>query len=218
MVRAGLTTDRVVEAAADLADSIGLDKVTVSALARGFGVKDASLYSHVRSVQDLRTRVALLAAGEFADRLGTAIAGRAGKDALIAFADAYRAFALERPGRYAATQIRLDPAVVARSTAYHRTIEIIYAMLRAYDLTEPDFTDAVRLLRSTFHGYSALEANGGFGAPATCRRPGSSASRRCTPCWSVGRPHSGAGRGERMTSGPRPAPAVRKRPGRSTAR
>lgn len=38
-------------------------------------------------------------------------------------------------------------------------------MLRAYDLTEPDFTDAVRLLRSTFHGYSALEANGGFGAP-----------------------------------------------------
>lgn len=63
MVRAGLTTDRVVEAAADLADSIGLDKVTVSALARGFGVKDASLYSHVRSVQDLRTRVALLAAG-----------------------------------------------------------------------------------------------------------------------------------------------------------
>ncbi|MET8532175.1 WHG domain-containing protein [Streptomyces sp. NPDC005065] len=165
MVRAGLTTDRVVEAAADLADSIGLDKVTVSALARGFGVKDASLYSHVRSVQDLRNRVALLAAGEFADRLGTAVAGRAGKDALVAFADAYRAFALERPGRYAATQIRLDPAVVAGSTAYHRTIEIIYAMLRAYDLSEPDFTDAVRLLRSTFHGYSALEANGGFGAP-----------------------------------------------------
>ncbi|WP_030973659.1 MULTISPECIES: TetR/AcrR family transcriptional regulator [unclassified Streptomyces] len=165
MVRAGLTTDRVVEAAADLADSIGLDKVTVSALARGFGVKDASLYSHVRSVQDLRIRVALLAAGEFADRLGTAIAGRAGKDALVAFADAYRTFALERPGRYAATQIRLDPTVVAGSTAYHRTIEIIYAMLRAYDLTEPDFTDAVRLLRSTFHGYSALEASGGFGAP-----------------------------------------------------
>lgn len=156
--------------------------------------------------------------GEFADRLGTAIAGRAGKDALVAFADAYRTFALERPGRYAATQIRLDPTVVAGSTAYHRTIEIIYAMLRAYDLTEPDFTDAVRLLRSTFHGYSALEASGGFGAPATCRRPGSSASRRCTSCWSVGRPHSGAGRGERWMSGPRPAPAVRKYPGRSTAR
>lgn len=63
MVRAGLTTDRVVAAAADLADSAGFDKVTISALARGFGVKDASLYSHVKNLQDLRTRVALLAAG-----------------------------------------------------------------------------------------------------------------------------------------------------------
>ena len=37
-------------------------------------------------------------------------------------------------------------------------------MLRAYGLDEPDLTDAVRLLRSTFHGYCALEASGGFGA------------------------------------------------------
>ncbi|WP_392674407.1 TetR/AcrR family transcriptional regulator [Streptomyces sp. LN785] len=170
MARAGLTTERVVEAAADLADSIGFDRVTVSALARGFGVKDASLYSHVKNVQDLRVRVALLAAGEFADRLGAAVAGRAGKDALVAFADAYRAFVLQRPGRYEATQIRLDPAVAAESAAYHRTIRIIYAMLRAYGLSEPDFTDAVRLLRSTFHGYSSLEARGGFGAPRDVQR------------------------------------------------
>ncbi|MFC9758192.1 TetR/AcrR family transcriptional regulator [Streptomyces sp. NPDC056921] len=165
MVRAGLTAERVVEAAADLADSIGFDKVTISALARGFGVKDASLYSHVRNLHDLRTRVALLAAGEFIDRISAAVAGRAGKDALVGFADAYRAFALERPGRYEATQMRVDPEIVAQSTAYHRTIETTGAMLRAYGLAEPDLTDAVRLLRSTFHGYCALEASGGFGAP-----------------------------------------------------
>lgn len=164
MARAGLTTERVVEAAADLADSVGFDQVTISALARGFGVKDASLYSHVRNLLDLRTRVALLAAGEFIDRINAAIAGRAGKDALIAFAAAYRSFALERPGRYEATQMRIDPEIAVRSSAYLRTIETIGAMLRAYGLTEPDLTDAVRLLRSTLHGYCALEANGGFAA------------------------------------------------------
>ncbi len=42
-------------------------------------------------------------------------------------------------------------------------------MLRAYGLTEPDLTDAVRLLRSTFHGYCSLEATGGFGAPRDVR-------------------------------------------------
>lgn len=165
MARAGLTTARVVEAAAELADEVGFEKVTVTALARQFGVKDASLYSHVKNVQELRTRLALLAGGEMIERIELAVAGRAGKDALVAFADAYRKYALEHPGRYAATQIRVDPAVVADSAVFRRTVEVTYGMLRAYGLTEPDLTDAVRLLRSTFHGYCHLESSGGFGHP-----------------------------------------------------
>ncbi|MFF3613212.1 TetR/AcrR family transcriptional regulator [Streptomyces sp. NPDC002580] len=169
MARAGLTTERVVRAAADLADEIGFENVTVSALARQFGVKDASMYAHVRNARELRERVALLASGEMIDRIATAVAGRAGKDALVAFADAYRAYALERPGRYRATHTQLDPDLVSGTPAYRRTAEVTaevtYGMLRAYGLAEPDLTDAVRLLRSTFHGYCNLEAIGGFGAP-----------------------------------------------------
>ncbi|MGV9629707.1 TetR/AcrR family transcriptional regulator [Streptomyces sp. NPDC003487] len=165
MARAGLTADRLVAAAAELADEAGYENVTLSALARHFGVKDASLYSHVRNLRDLRTRLALLAGGEMIDAIATAVAGRSGKDALAAFAGAYRAYALAHPGRYAATQIPLDQALVTDSPAMRRTAEITYGMLRAYGLDEPDLTDAVRLLRSTFHGYCALEAGGGFGAP-----------------------------------------------------
>jgi hypothetical protein len=68
------------------------------------------------------------------------------------------------------TRIRTDPAV-AGSTAYHRTSEIIQATLRAYDLSGTDFTDAVRLLRSTFDGCSGLEIDGGFGAPRDAQQP-----------------------------------------------
>jgi AcrR family transcriptional regulator len=170
MVRAGLTADRLAAAAADLADEVGFENVTLSALARQFGVKDASLYSHLGSLQDLRTRVALLAGGELIDRIAEAVAGRAGKDALVAFAGAYREYALQHPGRYTATQIRIDQALIADSPAMRRTAEITYGMLRAYGLEEPDLTDAVRLLRSTFHGYCALEAAGGFGAPRDVQR------------------------------------------------
>ncbi|GGK62577.1 transcriptional regulator [Sphaerisporangium melleum] len=162
MARAGLTAERVTEAAADLADAIGFENVTVSAVARSFGVRDASLYSHVKNLQDLRERVTLLAAGEVADRIAAAVAGRSGKEAMTAFANAYRAYALAHPGRYAAYQTPLDPAVAARSAAYVRNVELTYAMLRAYDLDEPHLTDAGRLLRSTFHGYVTLELNGGF--------------------------------------------------------
>ncbi len=165
MRRAGLTAELVTRAAADLADEVGLAGVTVSAVARHFGVKDASLYSHVRGLSDLRARVALLAAGEFADLLGPAVAGRSGRDALVAFADAYRGFARAHPGRYAAMQQPVDPAAVAGATGFRRGIELTYGMLRGYGLDEPDATDAVRLLRSTLHGFVDLESRGGFNDP-----------------------------------------------------
>ena len=43
-------------------------------------------------------------------------------------------------------------------------IEYTYAVFRAYGLAEPDLTDAVRLLRSTLHGFADLEASAAFRA------------------------------------------------------
>ncbi|MFJ4898489.1 TetR/AcrR family transcriptional regulator [Streptomyces sp. NPDC088727] len=165
MVRAGLTVERVTIAGAELADEVGLDRVTMSQVARRLGVKDASLYTHVRGLEDLRGRIALLAADEKTMRIAEATAGRAGRDALVAFADAWREYAHEHPGRYTATQtpIEIDPELAAKAPGPRRAVELTYGMLRGYGLAEPDLTDAVRLLRSTFHGFVALEAAGGFG-------------------------------------------------------
>ncbi|MET9763179.1 WHG domain-containing protein [Streptomyces sp. NPDC006372] len=161
MARVGLTPDRLTEAGAELADEVGFDQVTVSALARRFDVKVASLYSHVKNSQDLKTRIALLALTEMADRAAEALAGRAGKDALAALANVYRDYAREHPGRYAAAQLRLNPRTAAASAGV-RHAQMTRALLRGYDLTEPDQTHAVRLLGSVFHGYVSLELGGGF--------------------------------------------------------
>ncbi|MFE1591427.1 TetR/AcrR family transcriptional regulator [Nocardia sp. NPDC058705] len=161
MVRVGLTPDRLTLAGAELADQVGFEQVTVSALARHFGVKPASLYSHVKSTEDLKTRVALFALTELADRAANAVAGRSGKDALAAFADAYRYYAREHPGRFDAARFRLDPETAAASAGV-RHAQMMRAILRGYDLTEPDQTHAVRLLGSVFHGYVTLELAGGF--------------------------------------------------------
>jgi AcrR family transcriptional regulator len=164
VARAGLTTDRVTLAGAELADEVGLDHVTMSAVARRLGVKDASLYVHVRGLEDLRGRIALLAADEKTIRIAEATAGRAGKDALTAFANAYRTYAHDHPGRYTATQIpiQIDPELLAQAAGPRRAVDLTYGMLRAYALREPDLTDAVRLVRSTLHGFVSLEAAGGF--------------------------------------------------------
>jgi len=164
MVRAGPAPERMTIAGAELADEVGLDQVTMSQVARRLGVKDASLYTHVRSLEDLLGRIALLATDEKTIRIAEATAGRAGKDALVAFANAWREYAHRHPGRYMATQtpIQIDPELAAKALGSRRAVELTYGMLRGYGLAEPDPTDAVRLLRSTFHGFVALEAAGGF--------------------------------------------------------
>ncbi|MER5808493.1 WHG domain-containing protein [Streptomyces sp. NPDC002033] len=171
MARVGLTTERLVQAGAELADELGFDQVTVSELARRFGVKVASLYAHVKNSRDLKTRIALLALEELADRGADALAGRAGKDALTAQANVYRDYARRHPGRYAAAQFPLDPQAAAAS-AGGRHAQMTRAVLRGYDLDEPAQTHAVRLLGGFFHGYVSLELAGGFSHSA----PGSQES------------------------------------------
>src|SRR4051794_38323999 len=161
MVRAGLSPERLTRAGVELADEVGFDQVTVSALARRFDVKAASLYSHLKNSHELKTRIALFALEELADRVAAALAGRAGKDALAAFANVYRDYAREHPGRYAAAQLRLDPETAAASAGV-RHAQMTRAILRGYDLTEPDQTHAFGMPGSVFHGYVSLEMAGGF--------------------------------------------------------
>ena len=161
MARAGITGERLTRTAVELTDELGFDKVTVSAVARRLGVKDPSLYAHIANGRELKVRVALQALEEMADEAAAALAGRAGKEALVAFANTYRDYAKKHPGRYAAAQFRLDPETAAAS-AGPRHSQMMRAILRGYDLSEPDQTDAVRFMGSTFHGYVSLELAGGF--------------------------------------------------------
>ena len=161
MQRAGLSPQRVALGGAELADEIGFDQVTLSEVARRFNVKVASLYSHVSSSHDLRTRIAQLALAEIADRGAEALAGRSGRDALVALGNTYRDYACEHPGRYAATRYSLDPEA-ATASAGRRHAAMMRAVLLGYGLDAADQTHAVRLLGSVFHGFVTLELAGAF--------------------------------------------------------
>lgn len=168
MARAGLTVEKITRAAAELTDDLGLDGLTLSAVARRFGVADPSLYSHVANLAELRSRVSLLTRGELADRLGAAVAGRAGREALTAYAAAYRRYAVEHPGRMAAVEHAPAPAAGDRDGDGDgaRIVHATYAVFDAYGLREPDLTDAVRFVRSTLHGFTDLERRAHFHDPA----------------------------------------------------
>jgi AcrR family transcriptional regulator len=163
--RAGLTTAVVVRDAADLADEVGLDRVTLAALAQRRGVALPSLYKHVRGLDALRQHVSALATAELAEVFATAAAGRSRRDAVVALANAYRDYARRHPGRYAATQRAPDDGDPAPGAAAQRAVGTIAAVLSGYGLTGDDAIDATRALRSALHGFVSLEQSGGFGLP-----------------------------------------------------
>ncbi|MGD0608667.1 MAG: TetR-like C-terminal domain-containing protein [Streptosporangiaceae bacterium] len=170
MPRAGLHSDRVVAAAADLADEVGPDQLTLAALAARLGVRQPSLYRHVASLDALRQLVAMRGQAEAGDVLGRAAIGLARDDALIAMAHAWRAWARDHPGRY-----QIAERAPARGDAGHQAISdrfvaVIAAVMAGYGLHGDAAIDAIRVFRSALHGFVSLEANGGFGLPVSVDR------------------------------------------------
>ncbi|MCD9153040.1 TetR/AcrR family transcriptional regulator [Aeromicrobium duanguangcaii] len=146
--------------AADVADELGFEHVTVSEVARRVGVKPASVYFHLDGADDLRGRVSALALTELGERLALALAGRAGRDALEALVDAVRGYAVEHPGRWASTQVRITAPEAGAAGA--RVAALMLAVVRGYGLPPKEQTHAVRLIGSTVNGFVRLHVHGSF--------------------------------------------------------
>ncbi|MRH86360.1 TetR/AcrR family transcriptional regulator [Nocardia sp. SYP-A9097] len=163
MPRAGLSKTEVVAAGAQLADELGYPNLAMSPLAQRLGVRTPSLYKHIASLADLQHGIAALAMAELDRTLRDAMHGRSGSAALAAFANAFRKYVVEHPGRYTATVGATfagpeDPLLQSSS----RVMDSMRAVLQGYGIPETQMVHAIRTLRCTFHGYATLQASDGF--------------------------------------------------------
>src|ERR1700761_2847603 len=163
MPRAGLSRPDVIAAAADLADEVGFQELTMGLLAQRLGVRTPSLYKHVTDLADLRHGIAIQAMGEVGEELRDGLQGRSGPDALTALLTTIRSYAAAHPGRYiAANGTRLtgpdDPLLAAGP----RVVDSIAAALRGYGIADDQMVHAIRTIRSTIHGFALLEQGEGF--------------------------------------------------------
>jgi len=101
--RAQMSTEIVVDTAAQLANSEGLDAVTLTRVAQELGATQPALYRHVDSHEGLIRALGLKARELLAQELAGAAVGLAGDDAIVAMATAWRRLVAEQPGLYAAT-------------------------------------------------------------------------------------------------------------------
>jgi len=163
MPRMGLDKDAVIRAASVLADAEGLEALTLARLAQQLNVRTPSLYNHVSSLAALRRELQLAGLRETGRRLTRAAVGLAGRDAMVAVGMAYREFAGQHPGLYAAS-LRAAPADDTELVeAGNQIVGLVLAVLSAYGLKGDDALHATRGLRAIIHGFVSLEAAGAFG-------------------------------------------------------
>jgi AcrR family transcriptional regulator len=163
MPRMGLDAERVVDAAAGIADAEGLEAVTLARVAGELGVRAPSLYNHVDGRDDVLRAIAVRGVRELTSALRQAAVGRSSADALTAAARAYRAYARAHPGRYAATVAAPTRGDEEHRAAASEAVDVMLAVMRGWDLEGDDAIHAVRAFRSAVHGFVAIEAADGFG-------------------------------------------------------
>ncbi|MCY4630662.1 MAG: WHG domain-containing protein [bacterium] len=163
--RRPLDRERVISAAAQVSDSEGLHKLTLTRVADMLGVRQPALYRHVGGYDDLLRSLSLLGREILAQRLADAAVGLSGEDAVAAVGHAWRKMVRDHPGIYAATDrypCAGDPELEA---AVERVLAVLGQALRGYDLSDVHRVHAARTLRSAFHGFSHLESGDGHPLP-----------------------------------------------------
>jgi AcrR family transcriptional regulator len=163
MARAGLDKASVIEAASRLADSEGLEAVTLARLAKDLNVKTPSLYNHVDSLSALRRDLAIRGLRLANAAMQKATVGKAREEALLALAVSYRNFARAHPGLHLASLAAPSAEDAEHEAAGKAVLETVMAVLSGFGLEGEDSYHAVRALRAVIHGFVSLEAAGGFG-------------------------------------------------------
>jgi len=160
--RQGLDRESVVKAAADLADEVGLEQVTLASLAGRLNVKTPSLYNHVQGLPGLRRELALYGIERLNEALTQGALGKSGDDAVLAVGTAYVAFVRQHPGLYEATMGAPDMSDPDIQQVSASVVDTVLRVLEVYRLEPEEALHTVRGIRSMVHGFASLEGRNGF--------------------------------------------------------
>ena len=156
-----LDRETVVRMAGDLIDAEGVDALTLTRIANQAGVTQPALYRHVKNLSDLWRLLGLTNRERLAIELTEATVGRAGRDAVYAAANAWRAYGVAHPGRYRADERFAVVGHPELEAAVDRVLDVLARAIRSFEMTDDDLVHAALTLRSALHGFVSFEIGDG---------------------------------------------------------
>lgn len=132
------------------------------ALAERLGVKTASLYAHIESMDALFTEIGLSALNDQKAAQLAAVEGKDGDAAVFALAESYRAFAKTHAALYQLImQMPMGRDETLRAAAA-MTAEPSMQVLQSYPILDDRRMHWQRVLRGVMHGFVSQESSGYF--------------------------------------------------------
>ena len=169
MARAGLDRDVIVVRAAQIANEIGLENVTLKMIAKEFGVQTPSLYNHIKSLEDLRKQLMLYGWKQMEEKIIRAVCGVSGYDALREICYAFYDYAVANPGVFNSmlwyNKFQNEENEEATGDLY----PVIFKVMESMNISHEKANHLIRTFRSFLEGFSLLVNNGAFGNPISIR-------------------------------------------------
>jgi AcrR family transcriptional regulator len=154
----GLDKDMVLDAALTIADRDGFANLSLARVARRLGVRSQSLYAHVDGLEGLRADLQELYQRYAHERFGSAVAGRQGRDALLALGRAYLELAEEHPGLFTASG--RPGAITEARRIVEDPSEPLVVVLRGFGLTGKELGHWLRIVWTALFGFATLRVEG----------------------------------------------------------
>ena len=169
MARAGLDQEKVIEAAANVANEIGIEKVTLKMIAEKLGVQTPSLYNHIKNLDDLKKSLMIYGWKQMENALLRSVAGVSGEDALRVMCYTFYDYATSNPGVFNAmlwyNKFQDEETMSATSSLFI----ILYKIMDSLRISKEDTEHLIRTFRSFLEGYCLLLNNGAFGNPISTK-------------------------------------------------
>ena len=160
--RIGLNFNELLKTAIQIVDDEGWDVLTISYLAKKLTIQPPSIYNHVKNLDELKNSIALYGIQQLYEELHSSINDQS-KEGIFSLALAYIHFARKHPGLYQSTLSSTHTVGDQYTFVANQILELIFEVLKPYDLNEIDQIHIVRGLRSILHGFVSLEDHDGFG-------------------------------------------------------
>lgn len=152
-----VTKEAVIQAASDIADADGLNRVSLKVVAEKLNIRTPSLYNHIAGLDDLLREVAHMGMRAMNEQMMHAAVGNSGDMAIKAISIAYFKYMIAHPGVYETIQWAHWHGNSETSAIFDNYKALVTKLVLTCSFNTKETDEILSLLMSMIHGYSSLE-------------------------------------------------------------